>query len=180
MKRGRLPPLAEIRELDERLKPLRELGAFDVPKPGWVREVRTALGVSAAEFGRLMGISRQAVADLERREERGAVTVASLRRAAEVLGCDLTYAIVPRKSLKKLRKARERAAEAQPARKSDAVAVQPESRALPEAESVEEAPTPVDQLARDLLRRSLLHAWDDIPRDGPSGHPSPPSTRSTR
>jgi predicted DNA-binding mobile mystery protein A len=41
-------------------------------------------------------ISAPAIADLERRESEGTVSVAKLREAADALGCDLVVAFVPR------------------------------------------------------------------------------------
>lgn len=110
MARTKTPAPPDARDLDGLLRPLRDMEPLGMPGTGWLRAVRTALGISAADLGRLLGMSRQAVADLERREVQGTVTMAGLRRAAEALDCRLMYAVVPRKSLKKMRKARARAA----------------------------------------------------------------------
>jgi predicted DNA-binding mobile mystery protein A len=55
--------------------------------------------MSAAQLSGRLGITRQAVADLERRELEDAVTLGALRKAAAAMECDLVYAIVPRSSL---------------------------------------------------------------------------------
>ena len=57
--------------------------------------------MSAAQLAARMGISRQAVADLETRERAGTATLAALQKAAEEMQCDLVYALVPRKDLTK-------------------------------------------------------------------------------
>jgi len=41
-------------------------------------------------------MTRQAYADLEAAEERGAISLNSLRRAAEAMDCELVYVVVPR------------------------------------------------------------------------------------
>ncbi len=69
------------------------------PKGGWIRSIRQALGMSASQLGRRLGLSRQAAADLERREIGKTVTLATLQRAAAAMNADLVYAIVPRQSL---------------------------------------------------------------------------------
>jgi hypothetical protein len=43
-------------------------------------------------------VKRQSYAQFENSEERGAISVASLRRAAESMDCDLVYYLVPRAS----------------------------------------------------------------------------------
>ena len=47
------------------------------------------------DLGGRLGVSNQAVADLERREAEEMVTLAKLRAAAHALGGELYYAVVP-------------------------------------------------------------------------------------
>lgn len=46
-----------------------------------------------------IGIRPASLSDLEKNEAKGAITLATLRRAAEVLDCTLVYALVPNQSL---------------------------------------------------------------------------------
>ena len=69
------------------------------PPQGWVRTVREALNMPQRELGRRMSVSQPSVQALERREVSGAITIESLERAADALGCDLVYALIPRRSL---------------------------------------------------------------------------------
>lgn len=87
-------------QIERRLKPWYTLERRK-PAAGWVRTLRDALGMSAAQLAARMGISRQAVADLETRERAGTATLAALQKAAEEMQCDLVYALVPRKGLTK-------------------------------------------------------------------------------
>jgi len=72
---------------------------FKKPKEGWVRTIRTALGMSGSQLGERMGFSRNRISVLERKEAEGDITLNQLQRLAEQLNCDLTYALVPRKSI---------------------------------------------------------------------------------
>jgi predicted DNA-binding mobile mystery protein A len=74
------------------------LAARSVPRPkrGWLRAMREAIGVSAAEIARKLGTSRQLPLQLEKWEAEDRITLKSLRRMADALDCDLVYAIVPR------------------------------------------------------------------------------------
>ncbi len=89
----------KLRQLDATLKSLQPLRSISTPKPGWLAEVRKGLGMTAAQVGRRLGLTKQRVGALERAEAEGKVTLASLRRAAEALGCEFVYAVVPRDSL---------------------------------------------------------------------------------
>jgi transcriptional regulator with XRE-family HTH domain len=55
-----------------------------------------ALGVSAGELGRVLGVCRQLPLQFEKAEADDRITLKSLRSIANALGCDLVYALVPR------------------------------------------------------------------------------------
>jgi predicted DNA-binding mobile mystery protein A len=69
------------------------------PPEGWVRHLRDALGMNTRQLAARLGTSRQAVLGLESRERRGAITLDTLGRAADALGCELRYVLIPRDSL---------------------------------------------------------------------------------
>jgi predicted DNA-binding mobile mystery protein A len=91
------------RRLDEQLAPLRTSGRLMArPPDGWVRSIRNAMGMTAAQLGKRLGVSQQRALVIEKSENSGRITLASLARAAEALDCRLVYAIVPRSPLEKL------------------------------------------------------------------------------
>jgi len=61
----------------------------------WLRAIRLKLGRSQVEVAAELGMTRQAYADLESAEARGAISMNSLRRAAKALDCDLVHVLVP-------------------------------------------------------------------------------------
>src|SRR5208283_418952 len=89
------------RHLDERLAPIRAFARATPPRNGWIREIRRALGMSGRQLAMRMGIAPSGVTLLETRERRGAVTIETLQKCADALGCDFTYAFVPRSSLQR-------------------------------------------------------------------------------
>jgi len=70
------------------------------PRPaiGWIASVREALGITLGQIGKKIGSSRQAVQQLEKAEATDRITPGTLRRAAEAMGCELVYALVPKSS----------------------------------------------------------------------------------
>ncbi len=66
------------------------------PAGGWLRAAREARGVTQKSLADRLGCKRQAWAQLEQSEARGAISLHTLRRAADALGYDLIYALVPR------------------------------------------------------------------------------------
>jgi predicted DNA-binding mobile mystery protein A len=88
-----------VRHLDKRFIALRPLAQSPRPPKGWLRAVRDALGMTAAQMGRRLGISQPSIVGLEQSEANGSITLRTLQRAAEALGCRLVYALVPEKPL---------------------------------------------------------------------------------
>lgn len=93
------------------MSPLREPGvqaALARPTGGWVRTIRDALGMTAADLAHRLGVSGVAVTKLEASEREGRARLDTLARAADALGCDLVVALVPRTSLDETVRARAR------------------------------------------------------------------------
>jgi predicted DNA-binding mobile mystery protein A len=92
-----------MRQLDRAVKPFAAARTVARPQRGWIYAFRNAVGLSAAELGQAMQSSRQLPLQLEQAEANDRITLRSLRRAADAMGCDLVYGLVPRAgSLEKL------------------------------------------------------------------------------
>lgn len=65
------------------------------PRSGWVRAIREALGMTQAQLGARVGISRQSVQDLEQAEAERRITLDSLDRLAQAMDCRVVYSLVP-------------------------------------------------------------------------------------
>jgi len=74
-------------------------GAARVPSRGWLRAVREAIGLTQADVAQRAGVKRQSYAQFERAEERGSITIGSLRRAADAMDCELVYYLAPREAV---------------------------------------------------------------------------------
>jgi predicted DNA-binding mobile mystery protein A len=91
------------RQLDAALARWREAALPARPSSGWVRAIRDALGMSSAALARRLDITDSAVRKLENAESNDAITLATLRRIAASLDCELQYALVPKQSLDAMR-----------------------------------------------------------------------------
>jgi len=85
--------------LDKRLQAMKKVDIMHMPARGWIYTLRTTLGMTLAQLGRRLGVSPQAVAQLEKREVEGQITIASLREALRALGVQSTHAVVSPASL---------------------------------------------------------------------------------
>ena len=86
-------------QLDKRLDALRPLTRIPRPSRGWVRAIRDTLGMTTRQLGERMGVSQPRIVKLEQSEVAGGITLETLERAAEALGCRVVYALVPIKPL---------------------------------------------------------------------------------
>jgi transcriptional regulator with XRE-family HTH domain len=64
-----------------------------------IREARLAQGMQNRELAANLGVSAARVSVLERDERRGAVTLKMMQKAADALGCDFIYTLVPKTRL---------------------------------------------------------------------------------
>lgn len=82
--------------LDARLVNFDTASKYVPPHVGWIKAIRGALGMTAANLAARLGVSRQGVAALEANEANGSIRLDTLRRAADALNCDLIYSLIPR------------------------------------------------------------------------------------
>lgn len=89
-----------LRGLDTQTAALRLDNALpEKPIRGWLRAAREALGLSQAKVAEKLGITKQSYAAMESSEQRGAISLNSLERAAEAMGCRFGYFLIPARKL---------------------------------------------------------------------------------
>src|SRR6266568_9311981 len=84
------------RELDEAVLGLRVARTGNRGVTSWVRSLRLALEVTAEQLAGKLGVQRREVYRLETSEMQGVIGLGRLKSAAEALGCELVYGMVPR------------------------------------------------------------------------------------
>ena len=70
------------------------VAGLKTPPEGWLRTVRSALGMSGAEVAKKMGVTRARITKAEHAELTGGVTLKSMQATAEALGCRFVYALM--------------------------------------------------------------------------------------
>ncbi|MBM3275702.1 MAG: mobile mystery protein A [Candidatus Sericytochromatia bacterium] len=89
----------QLRQLEDRLDRIRGSAAVDPPRDGWLRTIRLAIGMTTEQLADRLGVTRQAVLQLEAAERKQTASWTSLRKAANAMDCDVLVALVPRGSL---------------------------------------------------------------------------------
>ncbi len=85
-----------ITQLDQKLAAFESAHQTAKPSIGWVRTIRHSLGMSLEQLGRKLGVSKQSVQHLEKREATGSITLSALNDVAKALDMELVYGFVPK------------------------------------------------------------------------------------
>lgn len=86
-------------QLDKTFESLNSIQGLHRPVKGWLRSIREALGMSGRQLADRIGVSQPRVVQIEKDELSGALTLKTLRQAAEAMDCVFVYALIPRTSL---------------------------------------------------------------------------------
>ena len=143
-----------LRQIDQRLAQWRRIADDVPPRGGWLRTIREALGMSAAQLAGRLGVTQQAIVNFERNEAAGKITLQSLQRVAQALDCRVVYALVPNKPLAQMRQERALALADQ--------LVRPVAHSMKlEAQGVSDRETQRQrkELAGEILRSSARKLW---------------------
>ncbi len=85
----------QFQQLNNKMLALATLSRVALPPTGWIRAIRSAIGMSMQQLGTKLNISRQGVMNMEKREKEGSITINSLREIAQVMDLELVYGFVP-------------------------------------------------------------------------------------
>jgi len=91
MKKNKL----QIEQLSKKLNSYDSLQELVVPSIGWIKTIRTSLGMSLEQLGDKMGVTRQSAQNLEKREKDGSATLKALEGAGRSIDMKLVYGFVP-------------------------------------------------------------------------------------
>ena len=75
---------------------LKQLKSGPVTGMGWIRAVRTRRSILGKQLAKKMQVSPARISVLEKDEQRGAVTLKMMQKAADALDCTFVYALIPK------------------------------------------------------------------------------------
>ena len=146
---------AHAREaLDRRLIPLGPPSLYAPPRLGWIRAVRDALGMSAANLANRMGISGASGRSLEENEMFGGIRLSSLQRAAAAMNCTLVYAFIPNDSLQGT------------VRRQAQWVLQQQMRRASQTMALEAQEAEMFEVSRETQLRRIINSWQLWSRPG--------------
>ncbi len=127
-----------------------------VPQRGWIRAVRDALGMTAKQLASRMNVTQQSVARIEKDEPTGSVTIKTMRKTAEALGCQFVYGFIPKTSLEETVRARAKeVAVKRLTQASQTMALEAQSLSEEENQKV------LEEMTEELANNPPSNLWDD-------------------
>lgn len=85
----------QLQQLNSKMLDFASLKQVAMPPTGWIKAIRTAIGMSMQQLGNKLNVSKQGVMDIEKREKDGSITIKSLREIARAMDMQLVYGFVP-------------------------------------------------------------------------------------
>lgn len=148
--------LFQIAQMDNKLLKYNLFCFNRAPQGGWLKTIRSAVGMTSLQLAKRVGLSRRRLAAIESSEPNQNIKLATLSKVAEGLGCDLCYALVPKHGglLKQLE---ERATH----KAREAIMGAGQHMSLENQLAGDQMEKQIHLLAQDLLRGNLKDLWDE-------------------
>lgn len=86
----------QIAQLERKLEVFSAAKGVANPPTGWLKAIRTTLGMSMQQLATKLSITKQSVQEIEIREQEGNITLKNLREAADALDMQLVYGLIPK------------------------------------------------------------------------------------
>ncbi len=86
--------IMQIRALDKKTSSLSDARNIVPKSTGWINTVREAIGMTAVQFARRLGVTQPRIAKLESNEEN--LKISTMKKAAEALDCEFVYYFKPK------------------------------------------------------------------------------------
>ena len=85
----------QLQQLNSKMLGFASLKQLAMPPTGWIKAIRTAIGMSMQQLGNKLNVFKQGIMDIEKREKVGSITIKSLREIARAMDMQLVYGFVP-------------------------------------------------------------------------------------
>ncbi len=128
----------------------------ELPREGWLRTVRRALGMSAAQLARRLNVTRANISKIEKMELTGNVTIKTMQDLAGTMGCRFVYAIVPDTSIDEILASRARL-------KAKRIVEHAGKHMALEAQNLsqKQSESEIERLQQELIKNQSSRLWDD-------------------
>ncbi len=141
------PEKLAMMQIERRLVNLRGLAKYADIRTGWISYMRRAMYMTLGTLAGAAKLSQATVQQIEKRETTGKVTLATMRKIAASMDCELIYAIVPKRELPDFLKTKADIKAARIVREADV------HMTLEDQKNSEDIKDRIERIAGDLLAK---------------------------
>ena len=136
---------------------------FPQPKQGWIKTVRTALGMNGTTLSKKLHGHRSIASYLERSELEGSITLNKLKQTADAMDCELIYAIVPKTTSTQNKPSVDELLIKQAQHKAKDIVKRAAEQMALEAQALdkESLQKEIERLSKDFLDKMPKDFWED-------------------
>lgn len=85
----------QLQQLNSKMIEFSSLKKTVIPSTGWMKVIRTSLGLSLQQLGEKLSITKQSVKEMEDREREGSISLKTLKEFGKTMDMKLVYGFVP-------------------------------------------------------------------------------------
>jgi len=145
-----------LKQLDRQMNSEAIRALAIIPKQGWIRTVRKAIGMTVNQLAARLGVNPSRLSKIESSEPDGAITVKTLASVAEKLNCKLVYTFVPKTSFEGMVKDQAKKVALKKIERT-AHTMKLEDQAV----DINWQKEQLEDLSRELLCQSWKHLWEE-------------------
>lgn len=144
-----------LRQIDKKVSGFKSL-LKSMPRNGWIKNIRSALGITLNQQAKNLGVSKTRVVDIENGEEAGSLTLKTMENVADSLNCKFVYCFVPKDSFEQTVRNRAKALATEYVKRTQhTMALEDQATA---SNLLEEQ---IQEMAEELLRGNWKNLWEE-------------------
>lgn len=142
--------IMQIRALDKKTSSLTD--AKDIVPKGasWINAVREAIGMTAVQLAKRLGVTQPRVAKMEANEEN--LKLSTMKKVANAMNCDFVYYFKPKSTFQNI-------VQTQAQKKAEEILLGVNLNMALENQSIESKEA-IDDMAADFINENTKRIWD--------------------
>lgn len=142
--------IMQIRALDKKTSSLTD--AKDIVPKGasWINAVREAIGMTAVQLAKRLGVTQPRVAKMEANEEN--LKLSTMKKAAKAMNCDFVYYFKPKSTFQNI-------VQTQAQKKAEEIILGVNLNMALENQDIDSKEA-IDDMAADFINKNTKRIWD--------------------
>ncbi len=142
--------IMQIRALDKKTSSLSDAKNVIPKGSSWINAVREAIGMTAVQLAKRLGVTQPRVAKMEANEEN--LKLSTMKKVAKAMNCDFVYYFKPKSTFQDI-------VNVQAQKKAEEIILGVNLNMALENQSIESKEA-IDDMAADFINKNTKRIWD--------------------